>query len=54
VLDKQIAAYRSQIALLQLEAARLVARIDLHLALGGTFFNEGSANALRDEALTLR
>jgi multidrug efflux system outer membrane protein len=54
VLDKQIAAYRSQTALLQLEAARLAARIDLHLALGGTFFNEGSANAVRDEELALR
>jgi outer membrane protein, multidrug efflux system len=54
VLDKQIAVYRAQMALLQVEVRRLTARIDLHLALGGTFFNEGSANADRDDEVVAR
>jgi multidrug efflux system outer membrane protein len=54
VLDKQIAVYRTQIARLQVEAARLTARVDLHLALGGTFFSEGAGGAGRDEEVTVR
>jgi NodT family efflux transporter outer membrane factor (OMF) lipoprotein len=54
VLDKQIATYRTQIALLQAETARLSARVDLHLALGGTFFSEGTAQGDLDEAVAAR
>ncbi|WP_217478372.1 TolC family protein [Pararobbsia alpina] len=49
VLDRQITAYRAQLALLQIETARLTARVDLHLALGGTFFTEGADGSARDE-----
>ena len=57
VLDKQITALRAQMVCLQIEVARLSARVDLHLAVGGTFFDTEAApwtNGPRREEVALR
>ena len=43
VQQQQLALYSAQVALLRVQAERLVQRVNLHLALGGSF---DSASAL--------